>query len=450
MDLSEAMFTAPEMAACFSSATSVQRMLDFEAALARAEASAGVIPKAAAAAIAARCRAELFDLAALYREGAVAGTSAIPLVRMLTALVDEEARGFVHWGATSQDAIDTGLMLQMREGLDLLIGRLLDVARGCAALADRHRRTPMAGRTLLQHAVPIPFGLKAARWLGLTTRVVRRLRQLRERALVVQLGGAAGTLAALGDDGVRVMELLARELGLAAPDLPWPAERDRIAEIAAALGITAGAMAKIATDLALLSQTEVGEASTRAAGAAGRSSAMPHKRNPVDAMAAAAAARLAIGIVPTVLGGLAQEHERAAGGWQAEWDALPRLFRFTSGAVESVYRAVDGLEVDPARMRANLDLTRGLILAEALMMALAPRLGRDQAYRLVQRASDRAAADGTPLSEVAASDEQIRGVLSPQEIARVFDPSAYMGSADRFIERALEEFRGLTPDPGSG
>lgn len=450
MALSEAMFTAAEMEEVFSSAATVQRMLDFEAALARAEVGAGLIPRAAAEEIASRCHAHLFDLSALSREAAVAGTPAIPLVRMLTALVDEKARGFVHWGATSQDAIDTGMMLQVREGLDLLIGRLLDAGAMCASLAERHRRTPMAGRTLLQHAVPISFGLKAARWLALTTRLVGRLQDLRDRALVVQLGGAAGTLASLGAEGVRVVELLAADLGLGVPDLPWATERDRIAEIGSALGIVAGSMSKIAGDLILLSQTEVGEVSTKATGGAGRSSTMPHKRNPVDAITAVAAARLALGLVPTLLSSLSQEHERAAGGWQAEWEAVPRLFRFTSGAVESVYRALEGLEVDPDRMRANLDVTGGLILAEALMMALAPRLGRDEAYRLVQRATDRAIQSGRPLAEVAAADEQIRAVLSPGQIERVFDPSGYMGSTDHFIERALEGFRALAPRPRSG
>ncbi|MBI3975167.1 MAG: 3-carboxy-cis,cis-muconate cycloisomerase [Armatimonadetes bacterium] len=450
MDLTETMFTTPEMSAVFSAASQVQRMLDFEAALARAQAGAGLIPSEAAEAIAARCRAELFDLAALSHDAAVAGTPAIPLVRMLTGLLDGPARRFVHWGATSQDAMDTGMMLQTRDGLDLLAARLLDIAGVCAALAERHRHTPMAGRTLLQHAVPITFGLKAARWLALTTRLVRRLRDLRARGLAVQLGGAAGTLAALGQDGIRVTELLARELDLAAPALPWHAERDRVAEIAAIVGIVAGAMAKVATDMALLAQTEVGEASTRAPAGAARSSAMPHKRNPAAAITAIAAARLAMGTVPTLLAGLVQEHERAAGGWQAEWDALPRLFRLTAGAVEWVHRAVEGLEVDPARMRANLGLTDGLIMAEALMMALAPHLGRDEAYRVVQRASDRAAQTGTPLQKVAAADEQIRAALPPDRIERAFDVAGYLGSTDRFIDRALDDFRAVQLQQGAG
>lgn len=444
-DIADTMFTTPEMTAVFSSATTIQRMLDVEAALARAQAKAGIIPQDVAEIIAAQCRAERFDLTALYQEAAETGTPAIPLVRMLGERVGGDARKFVHWGATSQDVMDTAIILQIREGLDLLAGRLILIATACATLAERHRRTPMAGRTLLQHAVPITFGLKAARWLAQVTRQVLSLRALHERALVVQFGGAAGTLASLGKQGIRVMELLAQELGLTVPDLPWHTERDRIAEVATRLGIVAGAMAKVATDLALLTQTEVGEVSSTATSAMGGSSTMPHKRNPVEATAAIACARLAIGIVPIVLSSMIQEHERAAGNWQAERQAIPELFRATSGAVEWVHRALSNLEIDADRMRANLDLTQGLLMAEALTMALAPRLGRQQAYRIVQLASDRAVQEGRNLREVATSDGLILAVLTPEEIERVFDVTAYLGSTDAFIDRALAGFRSLQP-----
>ena len=445
----ETMFTTPAMAAVFSGESRVRRMLEFEAALARAEARAGLIPPEAATAIAAACRVERFDVAALEREAAVAGTLAVPLARMLTALVEGEARKFVHWGATSQDAIDTALMLQVREGLDLLLTRLLDVGAACASLAERHRRTPMAGRTLLQQALPITFGLKAARWLALAMRQVGRLRELRDRDLVVQLGGAAGTLASLGDGGIRVTELLADELGLAVPELPWHAERDRVAEVAAGLGIVAGAMAKIATDLVLLAQTEVGEATEGSAPAKGGSSTLPQKRNPVDGMVAIAAARLAIGVVPVVLSAMVQEHERAVGGWQAEWAAIPDLFRYTAGAVEGVGAAVEGLEVDSDRMRANLELTGGLIMAEALAMALARHVGKQEAHHIVQAAAKRATEAGADLRGVALEDEQVRAVLSPDEIDRALDPAGYLGSTDPFIERALEQFREFRASTGA-
>ena len=442
-DLTDTMFATPEMAAVFSGESFARRMLAFEAALARAEARAGVIPEAAAAAIEAACRVELFDLAALYREAAVAGTPAIPLVRMLTALVEGDAGRYVHWGATSQDAIDTALVLQLREGLDLLTAQLLELGAACATLAARHRRTPMAGRTLLQQALPITFGLKAARWLALVTRQARRLRELRGRVLVVQLGGAAGTLASLGERGIAVTEYLAEEFGLAVPELPWHAERDRVAEVAAALGVVAGALAKIAGDVALLAQTEVGEVSEAAAPGKGGSSALPQKRNPVDATVALASARLAIGVVPVILGAMAQEHERAAGGWQAEWAALPDLFRYTASALARVHAAVGGLAVDPERMHANLELGGGLIMAESLTMALAPRVGRPEAYDVVRAACERAAAAGVTLREVALGDERIRAALSPDAIDRTLDPAGYLGSADAFVDRALAAFHEL-------
>ncbi|MDQ2717007.1 MAG: 3-carboxy-cis,cis-muconate cycloisomerase [Chloroflexota bacterium] len=439
----DALFSTPEMAAAFSPQAHVRSMLAFEAALARAEARAGVIPQEAASSIAASCRDELFDIAALYREAALAGTPAIPLVRMLTARVEGNAQKFVHWGATSQDAIDTALMLQMRAGIDLLVAGLLDVCAACATLAEQHRRTPMVGRTLLQQALPMTFGLKAARWLALATRQVRALRARRKWSLAVQLGGAAGTLASLGDNGPRVIEFLAEELKLPAPDLPWHTERDRVAEIAGTLGVAAGAMAKIASDIVLLAQTEVGEAIEGAAPGKGGSSALPHKHNPVDATNAIAAARLAIGVAPVLLSAMIQEHERAAGGWQAEWAAIPDLFRFTAGAVAGVRGAVAGLQINAERMKANLDLTHGLIMAESLAMALAPHMGRPEAYRLVQALCDQVMESEGNLHQVALEDVQVRAALSPEEIEQILDPTRYVGSTDTFIDRALDAYRAI-------
>jgi 3-carboxy-cis,cis-muconate cycloisomerase len=418
-------------------------MLAFEAALAHAQARAGMIPQEAASAISASCRVELFDVAALYREAAVAGTPAIPLVRMLTARVVGDGQKYVHWGATSQDAIDTALMLQMRDGLDLLVTGLLDVCAACATFAEQYRSTLMAGRTLLQQALPITFGLKAARWLALATRQVQALIERRERSLAVQLGGAAGTLASLGDRGLRVVELLAEELGLPVPDLPWHTERDRIAGIALTLGIVAGAMAKIASDLVLLAQTEVGEVSEGAAPGKGGSSAMPQKHNPVDAIYALASARLTMGGVPVILSAMAQEHERAVGGWQAEWAAIPNLFRFTADTVERVRSAVVDLQINPTRMRANLDLTGGLSMAESLTMALAPHIGKPEAQRLVQAICEQAIKSGQHLREVALTNEQVCTILSLEEIDRALDPTEYLGSTDAFIDRALEAYRAI-------
>lgn len=437
----ELLFSTPTMSAVFSAEAHVRQMLTFEAALAQAEARAGIIPHAAALSIAASCRVELFDVVALYHEAATAGTPAIPLVRMLTAQVGGEASRYVHWGATSQDAIDTALMLQMREGLDLLATDLLSICATCATLSEQHRHTVMAGRTLLQQALPITFGLKAARWLALTMRQMQALRDHHTRTLAVQLGGAAGTLASLGEKGLQVVELLAEELALPVPELPWHTERDRVAGIAATLGIVAGAMAKIAGDLALLAQTEVGETTEASAPGKGGSSAMPQKRNPVDATSAIAATRLAVGVVPVILSAMAQEHERAVGGWQAEWTAIPDLFRFTAHAVERLRDAVAGLQIDPARMSANIDLTHGLVMAEALTMALSPHVGRPAAYRIVQEACKQATTAGAHLRQTAMQDAQVRAILSPGEIDHVLEPARYLGSTDAFIDRVLEDYR---------
>lgn len=444
-DLADALYTTPEMAAIFSGAGHVRRMLDFEAALARAEARAGVIPAEAAEQITAACRVELFDVPALLRDTVVAGTLAIPLAKALTAQVGGEAGRYVHWGATSQDVIDTALVLQMRDGIDLLQIGLNAIAEACAALAEQHRATPMAGRTLLQQALPITFGLRAARWLALVTRQIVKLRALRSEALALQFGGAAGTLASLGTDGARVADLLAEELNLRAPILPWHGERDRVAEVAAALGIVAGAMGKIAQDILLLSQTEVGEVAEGAAPGKGGSSTLPHKRNPVDTVAAVAAARLAQSLVPVVMASMIQEHERAVGGWQSEWTALPELFRYTAGAVERVRLTVERLEVYPDRMRENLGITRGLLMAESLSMTLATRLGKQEAHHVVQAACERAVREGTDLGSVAHADPQISAALSPEQIARALDPAAYLGSADLFVDRALAACRVEAP-----
>ena len=442
------LFSTPGMAAVFSSRAHVQGMLAFEAALARAEARAGIIPLEAATIIVASCKEELFDVPALYREAALSGTPAIPLVRMLTARVGDEAGKFVHWGATSQDAIDTALMLQMRSGLDLLVDELLVVSEACARLSERHRHSLMAGRTLLQQALPITFGLKAARWLALIVRQVQALHEHRDRTLAVQLGGAAGTLASLGEKGLQVVELLAEELGLPVPDLPWHTERDRVAQVATTLGVVAGAMAKVAGDVALLAQTEVGEASEGVAPGKGGSSAMPQKHNPVDATAAIASARLAIGVVPVILSAMAQEHERAVGGWQAEWLAIPDLFRFTAAAVERIRDVVGDLQVDPARMKVNLDLTGGLIMAESLTMTLAPKLGRPEAQRIVKALCDQAVTSGRGLRQTAQTDEQVCALLSSEEIDQALDPSRYLGSTDAFIDRALAAYHEILSSRG--
>ena len=447
----ESLFSTKEMSKVFSSEELVRSLLAFEAGLARAQARLGIIPDAASESIQAKCDVELFDVASLFSEAARSGTPVIPLIAKLNELVGDEAQKYVHWGATSQDAMDSAFMLQINAGLSLLADELEAVCGRCAELAERHKRTVMAGRTLLQQAVPITFGLKAARWLSMVQRRSLSLHELRGRATAVQLGGAAGTLAALAnrgasraqagqeDLGLAVIEKLAGELGLPAPDLPWHTERDRVAEIAAQLGVVAGAMAKIAGDIVLLAQTEVAEAFEASGPGKGSSSAMPQKRNPVDAVRAVAAARLAIGEVPVILSAMAQAHERGAGDWQAEWSAIPSLFRFTACSVEAVRLSLQGLTVDPERMVENLGRTQGQIMAESLTMALAADMGRPAAQRVVAEICRQAEMTGKPLREIARSDARVRDRLDEGQLDRALDPATYLGSTEALVERALEK-----------
>jgi 3-carboxy-cis,cis-muconate cycloisomerase len=447
--VAEQPFASRRVSAIFSSRSTVAAMLRFEAAIAAAEADVGLVPEEAAAAIAASCDVARFDVAALERDGAVAGTLVIPLVRRLTEAVPEEARGWVHLGATSQDVLDTAMMLQARDALDVISPELRGVGDACAALAQEHAATVMPGRTLLQHATPVTFGLKAAHWLGLATRQLARLAELRA-SLPVQLGGAAGTLAALGVEGRGVTERLAERLELSVPDLPWHTDRDAVAHLTGSLAIAAGAMAKIATDVVLAMQTEVAEMAEGAIPGTGTSSTMPQKRNPVRAPAAIAAARLAAGAASVVLNGLPQEHERGVGSWHAEWAAVPDVFRYSAGAVEHARAIVDDLEVDADRMRSNLEAGGGLLMAEALVTALASQVGRDQAFRLVDRACHRSVLDGIALRRVAQEDDAIGEVLSPQEVDAALDPASYLGSAEQLVARALERFREIRGGiPGS-
>jgi 3-carboxy-cis,cis-muconate cycloisomerase len=426
--------------AVFSDRGRLQAMLDFEAALARAEARAGVIPEPAAAAIAAVCRADRYDADALAASAARAGNLAIPLIQKLTALVgqhDPQAARFVHWGATSQDAIDTGLVLQLREALTRIESELERLADVLASLARAHRSTPMAGRTWLQQAAPTTFGLKAAGWLEAVSRDRARLAELHGRALVLQLGGPVGTLAALGRKGPEVAAALADELKLPLPLLAWHAQRDRVVEVAATLGLCAGTLGKIARDLALHSQTEVGELFEPEAEGRGGSSSLPHKRNPVASAAALAAAHRVPGLVASALAAMVQEDERGLGGWQAEWEIVPELVGLVGGALHHMTDALAGLRVDAARMRANLEATRGLVYSEAVEIALAGRVGRQDARRLVEAACRRARSEGRHLKEVLASDREVAPHLPASELEPLFDPLRALGSAERLVDGVL-------------
>lgn len=423
-DLFEAMYVPPALRQAVSGRAWVQAMLDFEAALAAASA-----PPQAAAEIAAACRAEHFDVHALAEAARSTGNPAAPLVARLTEAVGEDAAGWVHVGATSQDVLDSASMLVSGRALELVEAELSAVAAVCAALAEEYRDTPMAGRTLLQQALPTTFGLKATGWL-LGIRATRR--RLAEVPLAVQLGGGVGTLASLGADGPRVVRDLATRLGLAEPELPWHADRGRVGELAAALALGAGALEKVALDLKLLAQTEVGEVA-EAAGR-GSSSTLPQKRNPVGAAMTIACARRVRGEASVLLAALPEEHERGAGGWHSEWQALSGALAHAGGAAWSLRGALEGLEVHPDRMRENLDAQDGLIMSEAVTTALSSRLGRHRAHELVARA---ARSDAGLREAVLAEDTG----LSAEELDAALDPLNYLGSAGVFVDRALERWR---------
>ena len=350
-----------------------------------------------------------------------------PLVRALTDAVEGEAAGYVHWGATSQDILDTASMLISRRVLELIGEALGSVATECAGLAEADRSTPMAGRTLLQQAVPTTFGLKAAGWLVGVLEARGALARIRDERLAVQLGGAAGTLSALGEAGPEVVRLFAEELGLCEPVAPWHTNRVRIAELGAALAVAAGAVAKIALDVGLMSQTEVGEV---AEAGAGGSSTMPQKRNPVGSALALACARQVHAQAAVLIGALPQEHERALGAWHAEWPALSGALAFAGGAAEAARRALDGLEIDVNRMRSNLELAGGLVMAEQASFLLAERLGRREAQKLVAEAAERSRAGGRSLRDELGADLDVG-----------LDPADYLGSAGVFVDRALSFYR---------
>ncbi|MGZ4385984.1 MAG: 3-carboxy-cis,cis-muconate cycloisomerase [Gaiellaceae bacterium] len=428
-----------ELREAVSAAAWLRAMLESERALANAEALAGVIPIEAAGQIAEACREELFDFAELAAEGRAAGNPAEPLVRALRQVVGGEASGYVHWGATSQDVMDSAAMLVAREAIDLILEQLDRVAEACAVLTRTHRSAPLAARTLLQQAVPTSFGVKAAGWLVGVLEARGVLADLRERRLAAQLGGAAGTLAPLGDRGLEVLRLYAQELELTEPVLPWHTERTRICELGNALAVAAGALAKIGLDVVLLAQTEIGEVAE--GGGGGGSSTMPQKRNPVGSTLAIACARLVNGYAGVLVASLSQEQERAAGAWHAEWDALSGALAYAGGAAAAMADVLEGLQVDETRMRANLDLGGGSIMAERLSFELADRLGRATAQEIVSAAVARTHAGGRSLREELLGDERM--TMGPDELDAAFDPTGYLGSAEQLVDRALRLYEQL-------
>ncbi|MGF6153348.1 3-carboxy-cis,cis-muconate cycloisomerase [Pseudomonas fluorescens] len=445
--LFDAYFTARNMREVFSDQGRVQAMLDFEAALARAEARVGLIPASAVAPIEAACRAEHYDFAALGEAIAIAGNSAIPLVKALgkqIAAHDQDAERYVHLGATSQDVMDTGLVLQVRQALHLIDSDLARLGEALAIQARRHVLTPLAGRTWLQHATPVTLGMKVAGWLGAVTRSRQRLHALKPRLLVLQFGGASGTLAALGEQAMPIAEALAQELQLTLPEQPWHTQRDRLVEFGAALGLIAGSLGKLGRDISLLMQTEAAEVFEPSAPGKGGSSTMPHKRNPVGAAVLIGAATRVPGLLSTLFSAMPQEHERSLGLWHAEWETLPEICCLVSGALQQALLITEGLEVDAERMAQNLDLTQGLVLAEAVSIVLAQRIGRDKAHHLLELCCKRAVAEQRHLRAVLGDEPQVTAELSGAELDQLMNPAHYLGQAQTWVERALAEHVALT------
>jgi 3-carboxy-cis,cis-muconate cycloisomerase len=442
MRLFDKLFRYEAIDRIFSDQAYIQSLLEFEAALARAEAKAGVIPAADAPIIAAVCQVEQFNVEELAAQAALSGNVAIPLVKKLTELVakqNKDAARFVHWGATSQDATDTGLVLQLRRALEVVDQDLARLISTLASLADKYRATPIVARTWMQQALPTTFGFIVAGWLDAILRHRSRLADLRAHNLMLQFGGAVGTLAALAGRGPAIARALAEELRLPLPRIPWHTHRDRIVEIAAALGLCVGTLGKIARDISLHAQTEIAELAEPSGEGRGGSSTMPQKRNPVTCAIVLAAAQRVPGPVSTMLSSMVQEQERGLGGWQAEWETLPEIVSLSGGALHHLAEMLPGLHVDEQRMRKNLDATHGLIFAEAVAMALGDHMGKMPARMLVEGACKKARTENRHLKDVLREETGLHGYLTPPDLDRLFDVRNYVGSAEEFIRRVLAE-----------
>jgi 3-carboxy-cis,cis-muconate cycloisomerase len=445
MRLFDKMFRSDAIDHIFSDQEYIQSLLQFEAALARAEAQVGVIPENDASAIANACHSHHFDIEAISVQAAHSGNAAIPLIRKLTeqvAKTNKDAARFVHWGATSQDAIDTAVVLLVRRAFEVMDHDLARISGTLAELANKHRSTPMVARTWMQQALPTTFGYVVSGWLDAILRHRARLGDLGRRNLVLQFGGAVGTLAALSGRGPLVAKALAEELHLPLPAMPWHTHRDRLVEIAAASGNCVGTLGKIAHDISLHAQTEVGELAEPVEDGRGGSSTMPHKRNPVTCASLLACALRVPGLVSTMLSAMIQEQQRALGGWQAEWETLPEIICLTGGALDRLSKMLPELQVDEARMRRNLDATQGLIFAEAVTVALGDRLGKIPAHLLLEAACKRALAENRHLKDVLREEPGLRGYLTPADLESLFDTGNYLGNANEFVDGVLAQMKG--------
>ncbi|CAM3861331.1 adenylosuccinate lyase family protein [Bordetella tumulicola] len=428
------MFGTAAMRAVFDDAATLRRYVETEVALARVQGGLGIIPQSAADAIAARADAARLDLDVLKAETEIVGYPILPLVRQLARMCGPEGE-YLHWGATTQDIMDTATVLQVRDALALVEADLAELDDILDALALRYRDTPMAGRTHLQHALPVTFGYKVAVWLLMVRRHRERLTQLRPRALIGQFGGAAGTLASLGDQGLAVHEALMRDLGLHSSPVTWHVARDGLVETVQFLGLVTGALGKIALDIMLMMTNEIAEAFEPFVKSRGASSTMPQKRNPISCELMLSASKTVRQHAGLALDAMVQDFERATGPWHIEWSAIPESFVLTAGALRQAKFMLGGLEVDTQRMRSNLDLTGGLIVSEAVMMGLAPHLGRQVSHDVVYDACRLAMAERRPLADVLAREPRITEHLDRAAIDRLCDPANYLGAAPQMVDR---------------
>ncbi|OTG62411.1 3-carboxy-cis,cis-muconate cycloisomerase [Acinetobacter silvestris] len=441
------LFYQKDVTEIFSDHALVTYMIKAEVALAKAQAQVDVIPKAAASSIEQVAQTALkdIDFNNLAIATGLSGNIAIPFVKQFTAAVkavDEDASRYVHWGATSQDILDTACILQARDALYVVERQLQHAYAASLELAEKYRAEVMIGRTWLQQALPITFGHKAARWASSFKRDLDRLEQMKARVLTAQLGGAVGSLASLLDQGSTVVEAYAAQLNLSVPSCTWHGERDRIVEMAGFLAIVVGNTGKMARDWSLMMQTEIAEVFEPTAKGRGGSSTMPHKRNPVAAASVLAAANRVPALMSSIYQSMVQEHERSLGSWHAEWLALPEIFQLCAGALERTVEVLQGLEVNSKNMQRNIETTHGLIMAEAVMMAIAPKMGRLNAHYLVEKACQQAVAEQGHLQDIVSSFAEVKQYFSADELALIFKPESYLGNIQEQIDAVLQEAKG--------
>ena len=431
-------FTTGAMRNVFSDENRVQKYLDFEAALARAQARLGIIPQEAADEIVAHCDLKFIDMAKLKEATEKIGYPVLPVVQQLVKACKDNLGEWSHWGATTQDITDTATVMQIREALDIVEADIVAISNALALLAQKYRDTPMAGRSNLQQAVPITFGYKMATMLAGFERHKQRLAELKPRVLVGEFGGAAGTLSSLGEDGLKVQVELMKDLQLGQPAISWHTVRDCIAEVGCFLGLVTGSCGKIAFDVKLLMQTEVEEVYEPFHQGRGSSSTMPQKRNPISAVYITAQTAMVRQLVAALLEAMIEDHERSTGPWEIEWIALPEIFMLSAGALAQTRFLVEGLQVDEKKMRANLDITNGLIMSEAVMMGLSAKMGRNRAHDVVYDVCREVVKTGRPLFDLLEENKEIGKHTDGKMLATLFDPANYLGVAGDMVDRVLK------------